>query len=216
MNIAVCAFKGGVGKTTTAANLAVALSQSEGAEVLALDLDRTQHDLAHFADNLSGVEVRDSTAGRLRRAVDAHGKTRHIVIDCAPALGRESLAALLVADVAVFPIIADLLSARDLPRFTEVLAAAQAQRAQAGAQPLRAFVLPQLFDGTDAACEILSAIEGVFAEDEDVTVWEPIARSKAVVDANNQSEPVVLAAPRCAPARTYKALARAIINTEVN
>lgn len=213
MILAICAFKGGVGKTTTAANLAVALADGRS-DVLALDLDRTQHDLSHFAENLPGVEVRDSTAGRLKRTVEAHARERHIVIDCAPALGRESLAALLVADVAVFPIVADMLSARDLPRFAEVLAAAQEARAQVGAAPLRCFVLPQLFDGSAGACEILAAIEGVFADDAEVTVWEAVVRSKAVTDANNAATPVVTSAPRSAPARVYKALANALM--EVN
>ena len=211
MTIAVCAFKGGVGKTTTAANLAAALADPRGPDVLALDLDRTQHDLAHFADNLPGVEVRGSTAGRLRRTVEAHAPSRHIVIDCAPALGRESLAALLVADVAVFPIVADMLAARDLPRFSEVLAAAQGQRAELGVAALRSFVLPQIFDGTDKACAILDAIGDVFAGDGGVTVWEPIARSRAVVDANDAGAAVVTLSPRSAAARTYNALARALV-----
>ena len=213
MITAVSGFKGGIGKSTTAANLAAAMADDAGKrdDVLALDLDRTQHDLSHFAEQMPGVEVRGSTAGRLRRTVEAYADSRHIVIDCAPALGRESLAALLVADVVIFPIIADMLSARDLPRFAEVLAAAQEQRAQSGAAPLRAFVLPQLFDGSDAACEILTAIKSVFAADDDVVIWEAVARSKAVTDANNEATPVVLASPRSAPARVYKSLARAIL-----
>ena len=112
--IAVAAInhKGGVGKTTLAIILAqMALIKRH--RVLAVDLDPQRN----FTDGLSFI--RDYFKGTLRVKPDlgpgdSEAEEDWIVLDCPPALGAVSKAALDFADIAVVPVRPDFFSLSNL------------------------------------------------------------------------------------------------------
>lgn len=122
-SIAIVARKGGVGKSTIAGNLAVALEQL-GRTVAAYDLD-AQGSLAAWAELAEpGTEpalarlvrrLEATDAGRLRTAIERTDAER-VLLDTAPGYDRAALATLLVADLVLIPAgpsPLDVIAARD-------------------------------------------------------------------------------------------------------
>lgn len=93
MNIVCWADKGGVGKTTLATNLALAL----GAPLLDLD---PQGDAARWAENRRLAVSRLNTPEAVQKALRQKG-TR--VADCPPGQGEVALSAIALADLLIIP-----------------------------------------------------------------------------------------------------------------
>jgi len=108
MIIALTGQKGGIGKSTTAVNLAVA-AMARGRRVLLVDADpqatvRTWGDVAseagHAIPTLVSMGASMHRPGQLPQVAPAYDVT---VIDCPPRHGEIARSALMVADIAVFP-----------------------------------------------------------------------------------------------------------------
>ncbi|WP_198402418.1 ParA family protein [Rhodobacter sp. CZR27] len=86
MRVMICNQKGGVGKTTTAANLGAALARAGGGRVLLVDLDPQMHLTASLG--LSGTEggwtVADWLAGRPGRPASVPGEADLWLVPGAP------------------------------------------------------------------------------------------------------------------------------------
>ncbi len=111
MIVALCGQKGGTGKTTTAVSLAVEWSV-RGRSVLLVDTDGQRSALtwADVAAERGAEHVPPTIAlgEQLRRQLPPHLPGRDVVvIDCPPAHGERQRAALMVADLAVIPAVAD-------------------------------------------------------------------------------------------------------------
>lgn len=208
--IAVCTFKGGCGKTTTALNLAASLAASRQ-RVLGVDLDRTQRDLVSYEGLVPSVDFRASTAGRLPRLLERAARDEYscVVIDCPPALEKEPAAALRVADIAVVPVQPELLSARGLSRFMQAVQVVRNPRLQGSNPKLQIVVLITMLDTRDTeACDVVEAIRSGFAP---FVFPDAILRQGAVNAANNAGISVLQHAPRSQGAQAYKTLARHIL-----
>lgn len=105
-------LKGGVGKTTTAVSLALALAERTGQRVLLVDADGGQPAATTWAD-LAGDEWPSSilvtrwpspTVARRVRDADEAGAVDHLVIDTGPGDPATLRAALSVTDRLVMPI----------------------------------------------------------------------------------------------------------------
>ncbi|TXH58484.1 MAG: ParA family protein [Desulfurellales bacterium] len=141
-SIAIIARKGGVGKSTIAGNLAVALEQM-GRSVIALDCD-PQGSLAAWAE-MRDPDAETPALGRIVRRLEATDLVRfrtalekmlatveRAVIDTPPSLDKPAQTAALVADLVIVPCGPspfDLMATRDV---LEVIGEAQAQRRDKG------------------------------------------------------------------------------------
>ncbi len=119
MKIAVTSRTGGVGKTTTAVYLAVALARS-GHEVVLADAD-PQGSSLRWVDDAGGLGIASVGASTTEalRGLAKLARDADILIDTPPGDGRLVRAALGVADVALVPVRPSLL---DLDRLEATMA----------------------------------------------------------------------------------------------
>jgi chromosome partitioning protein len=105
MIISLVNQKGGVGKTTVAINLSSAFAK-RGHEVLLVDADPQGSCLQwqSVVDNRT-LDVQHLPDASLYKGIDKlYRGYRHIVIDCPPATGEITRAALVVSNLAIIPI----------------------------------------------------------------------------------------------------------------
>lgn len=208
--IAICAFKGGVGKTTTALNIAAGLARTgnrNGADVLALDLDRTSRTLTSFTGAVERVRVQQTTPGRLA-GIAARGAFDFAVLDCPPSLARESASALKIADLVIVPMPPQMPA---VPPLLLLLDAVEAARdvALGGNAELQVILLFTMCDKRDTqAAEIEATIREQIAGVAGLEVWpDAIGLNPKISAANNDFRSVLDTAPGCDGARVYRELA---------
>lgn len=129
MIIAVINQKGGVGKTTTTANLGVALA-FRGHAVVLVDLD-PQHSLSALAEDdnprslahVANLRIALATPKTLTRVLQ--GEFDYALLDCPPTLGPAHAAALGCAHLALAPMPPKFLDAHGLAQLGDSVEAAR-------------------------------------------------------------------------------------------
>ena len=217
--ISVINQKGGVGKTTTTVNLGAALA-AMGRTVLLLDLD-PQGSLTSFTDadgaasllDLPNLKVQPASARKLASILDAttlDATTRSnapdfTLIDCPPALGSASAAALLHSELAIAPMPPKFLDAHGLAQLTQTVEAAQ----ERGNPALSLKILLTMRDGRVGAHRALEdAVRGALG----TRVFETVIPHAAIFDKSALAHLSALQLdPRSAGAQAYRALAQELL-----
>lgn len=205
MIIALINQKGGVGKTTVTLNLGAALAEA-GHRVVLLDLD-PQRDLSAYAKSVSGVVFEEATPDNLpellRREAD------FFLLDCPPALGAQSAAALKVADVALVPLQTEFLALRGLKRMHDTIEAARSPRL-GNNRKLKLKILLTLTDTRDpASAAIIEDVRGRFPGE---TLQTLVKRSPLFSGASLARTSILSHSPRSHGAAAFRALAQEIVD----
>ncbi len=214
MVISIINQKGGVGKTTTAINLAAALAES-GCPGVLIDLDTTQQSLMRqtvgFNDREPTWETLPCTAESLAGELAKWGQDTDergngfVLLDCPPTLGVEVAAALTLADLVLVPLQPELPALEGLASLQATLDAARTVNPK-----LEMRLLVTMSDARDPNCAVIEAqVREIFGIG---VLAATVKRSPVFGRAALQGTSVLHISPHSHGARAYRAVAHQLID----
>ena len=165
MIIAVTNLKGGVGKTTIAINLAVALTQRKKS-VCIIDTDKNQNSAVEWSmcrsEDKETIQVFSIEAEQIKVKTlnDFEKKFDVLILDGTPQLSELASRTIVVSDVVIIPISASLFDFRAFEKFLVLLEETNGNRVALGLKNIKSFiVLNKINDRANISSEIIRGLE---------------------------------------------------------
>ena len=165
MKIAVTNLKGGVGKTTIAINLAVALTQ-RGKSVCIIDTDKNQNSAVEWSmcrgEERAIIQVFSIEPEQIKVKTlnDLEQKFDILILDGTPQLSELASRTIVVSDVILIPISASLFDFRAFEKFLALLEETDSNRVALGLESVKSFiVLNKINDRANISNEIVRGLE---------------------------------------------------------
>jgi chromosome partitioning protein len=165
MKIAVTNLKGGVGKTTIAINLAVALTQRQKS-VCIIDTDKNQNSAVEWSmcrsEDRETIQVFsiESDQIKVKTLNDLEKKFDILILDGTPQLSELASRTIVVSDVVLIPISASLFDFRAFEKFLGLLDETDSNRVALGLKSIKSYiVLNKINERANISSEIVRGLE---------------------------------------------------------
>jgi chromosome partitioning protein len=165
MIIAVTNLKGGVGKTTIAINLAVALTQRKKS-VCIIDTDKNQNSAVEWSmcrsEDKETIQVFSIEADQIKVKTlnDLEKKFDILILDGTPQLSELASRTIVVSDVVLIPISASLFDFRAFEKFLGLLEETDSNRVALGLKSVKSYiVLNKINERANISSEIVRGLE---------------------------------------------------------
>ena len=165
MKIAITNLKGGVGKTTIAINLAVALTQREKS-VCIIDTDKNQNSSVEWSmcrsEEKPTIQVfsLEPDQIKVKTLTDLETKFDVLILDGTPQLSELASRTIVVCDVILIPISASLFDFRAFEKFLNLLQETDKNRVALGLESVESYiVLNRINDRANISNEIVRGLE---------------------------------------------------------
>jgi chromosome partitioning protein len=165
MIIAVTNLKGGVGKTTIAINLAVALTQRKKS-VCIIDTDKNQNSAVEWSmcrsEDRETIQVFSIEADQIKvkTLTDLEKKFDILILDGTPQLSELASRTIVVSDVVLIPISASLFDFRAFEKFLGLLEETDSNRVALGLKSVKSYiVLNKINERANISSEIVRGLE---------------------------------------------------------
>jgi chromosome partitioning protein len=165
MKIAVTNLKGGVGKTTIAINLAVALTQRKKS-VCIIDTDKNQNSAVEWSmcrsEDKETIQVFSIEADQIKVKTlnDLEKKFDILILDGTPQLSELASRTIVVSDVVLIPISASLFDFRAFEKFLGLLEETDSNRVALGLKSVKSYiVLNKINERANISSEIVRGLE---------------------------------------------------------
>ncbi len=208
MVITIANQKGGVGKTTTAVNLAAALAERE-LDVLLIDTDpqgssMTWATSAPWYTRFPFTVAEHDTPNLHEMLPVVSDRYDHILIDCPPGLEEITYSALLASDLWILPVAPSAVDARSTVKVLRFV-----RRIEELNRRLRTCVLLNRVQPNEM--DIAARIRELFQNRDVMVLEEMIGYHREVLDAAGEGVPVMVFAPESAAAEQYRQLAGEVV-----
>ena len=165
MKVAVTNLKGGVGKTTIAVNLAVALTQ-RGKSVCIIDTDQKQNSSVEWSTcrgedrDIIQVFAIEADQIKVKTLNDLEKKFDVLILDGTPQLSELASRTIVVCDIVFIPVSASLYDYRAFEKFLGLLEETNQNRVALGMESVQSYlILNKINDRANISNEIVRGLE---------------------------------------------------------
>ena len=208
--IAIANQKGGVGKTTTAINLAACLAEA-GQKILIIDIDPQGNTTSGFG--LSKTDIEKTVYEVLLRVCDIKSEIRdrydYIILDCPPSLSMLTVNAMTAADTVLVPIQCEYYALEGL---TQLIHTINLVKKKLNPDLEMEGVVFTMYDSrTNLSLQVVENVKDNLKQNIYKTI---IPRNIRLAEAPSHGLPINLYDPKSTGAESYRLLAEEVMGRE--